>query len=103
MADSIFNRPLFVGAGQFPEPVKPKPTAPTAPVKFDLSEIYKSDMVPFDQDGITSLMQAYNLPPQSVRKQYEDFAGKPKTAESRHIVLAKLPTVHTGLCGDESK
>ena len=81
MADSIFNRPLFVGAGQFPEPVKPKPTGPTAPVKFDLSEIYKSDMVPFDQDGITSLMQAYNLTPQSVRKQYEDFAGKPKTAE----------------------
>ena len=34
MADSIFNRPLFVGAGQFPEPVKPKPNAPTAPVKF---------------------------------------------------------------------
>ena len=81
MADSIFNRPLFVGAGQFPEPVKPKPNAPTAPVKFDLSEIYKSDMVPFDRDGITSLMQAYNLTPQSVRDQYEDFAGKPKTAE----------------------
>ena len=98
MADSIFNRPLFVGAGQFPEPVKPKPNAPTAPVKFDLSEIYKSDMVPFDRDGITSLMQAYNLTPQSVRDQYEDFAGKPNTCllytspSPRDGLLSRMPS-----------
>ena len=54
MSDSILNRPLFVGGGQFPEPVKPKPTGPTAPVKFDSSDIYKADMVPFDADGIAS-------------------------------------------------
>ncbi len=81
MSDSILNRPLFVGAGQFPEPVKPKPTGPTAPVKFDLSDIYKADMVPFDADGIQSLMSAYNITPQSIRDQYEEFAGSPKTAE----------------------
>jgi hypothetical protein len=81
MSDSILNRPLFVGGGQFPEPVKPKPTGPTAPVKFDLSDIYKADMVPFDADGIASLMSAYNVTPESVRKQYEEFAGTPKTAE----------------------
>ena len=81
MSDSILNRPLFVGAGQFPEPVKPKPTGPTAPVKFDLSDIYKADMVPFDADGIQSLMSAYNITPQSIRDQYEEFAGAPKTAE----------------------
>jgi hypothetical protein len=81
MADSIFNRPLFVGAGQFPEPVKPKPNAPTAPVKFDLSEIYKSDMVPFDRDGITSLMQAYNLTPQSVKINYESLLVNQKQHE----------------------
>ena len=81
MSDSILNRPLFVGAGQFPEPVKPKPTGPTAPVKFDLSDIYKADMVPFDADGIAGLMSAYNITPQSIRDQYEEFAGAPKTAE----------------------
>jgi len=81
MADSILNRPLFVGAGQFPAPVKPKSTGPTAPVAFDFDSIYKSDMIPFDADGIAGLMAAYNLTPDSVRKQYEDFAGKPKTAD----------------------
>ena len=81
MSDSILNRPLFVGGGQFPEPVKPKPTGPTAPVKFDLSDIYKADMVPFDADGIASLMSAYNVTPESIRNQYEEFAGTPKTAE----------------------
>ena len=81
MADSILNRPLFIGAGSQPEPVKPKPTGPTQPVKFDLSNIYKSDMIPFDAGGIQSLMAAYDVTPQNVRESYEEFAGQPKTAE----------------------
>jgi len=81
MTDSIFNRPLFVGAGNFPDPVKPKITGPTAPVGIDFNQIYTSDMIPFDAAGIQSLMAAYNVTPQNVRESYEEFAGKPKTAE----------------------
>ena len=89
MADSIFNRPLFAGAGQSEKVDKaidlaglPKieQTTPIGPVSFNLSDVYKSDMVPFDQDGIASLMQAYSITPESVRSQYEEYAGKPKTA-----------------------
>ena len=89
MADSIFNRPLFAGAGQSEKADKaidlaglPKieQTTPIGPVSFNLSDVYKSDMVPFDQDGIASLMQAYSITPESVRSQYEEYAGKPKTA-----------------------
>ena len=89
MADSIFNRPLFGGAGQSEKADKaidvaglPKieQTTPIGPVSFNLSDVYKSDMVPFDQDGIASLMQAYSITPESVRSQYEEYAGKPKTA-----------------------
>ena len=90
MADSIFNRPLFAGAGQSEKADKDidrylqlpetEQTTPLGPVSFNLSDVYKSDMVPFDQDGIASLMQAYSITPESVRSQYEEYAGKPKTA-----------------------
>ena len=79
MADSIFNRPMFA-AGQYADPVTPKKGAPTEQVKFGFDDIYKADLVPFDDAGITSLMQTYAAP-DATRKAYEEFAGTPKSAE----------------------
>ena len=79
MADSIFNRPMFA-AGQYADPVTPKKGAPTEQVKFGFDDIYKSDLIPFDDAGIASLMQTYAAP-DATRKAYEEFAGTPKSAE----------------------
>ena len=78
MADSIFNRPMFA-AGQYADPVKPKKSGATAPVSFGFDEIYKSDFMPFDAEGVASLMQTY-AQPEVTRQAYEEFAGKPKTS-----------------------
>ena len=77
MADSIFNRPMFA-AGQYADPVTPKKGAPTEQVKFGFDDIYKSDLIPFDDAGIASLMQTYAAP-DATRKAYEEFAGTPKS------------------------
>ena len=79
MADSIFNRPMFA-AGQYADPVKPKKSGATAPVSFGFDEIYKSDFMPFDAEGVASLMQTY-AQPEVTRQAYEEFAGAPKTSE----------------------
>ena len=79
MADSIFNRPMFA-AGQYADPVTPKKGAPTEQVKFDFDDIYKSDFMPFDAEGVASLMQTY-AQPEATRQAYEEFAGTPKSAE----------------------
>jgi hypothetical protein len=79
MADSIFNRPMFA-AGQYADPVKPKKGGATAPVTFGFDEIYKSDFMPFDAEGVASLMQTY-AQPEATRQAYEEFAGQPKSSE----------------------
>ena len=79
MADSIFNRPMFA-AGQYADPTKPKKGGATAPVTFGFEDIYKSDFMPFDAEGVASLMQTY-AQPEATRQAYEEFAGTPKSSE----------------------
>ena len=79
MADSIFNRPMFA-AGQYADPTKAKKGSPTSPVSFGFDDIYKSDLIPFDEQGVASLMQTY-AQPEATRAAYEEFAGTPKTSE----------------------
>ena len=79
MSDSIFNRPMFA-AGQYADPTKPKKGSPTSTVSFGFDDIYKSDLMPFDAEGVASLMQTY-AQPEATRSAYEEFAGTPKTAE----------------------
>jgi hypothetical protein len=79
MADSIFNRPMFA-AGQYADPTKPKKGGATAPVTFGFDDVYKSDFMPFDAEGVASLMQTY-AQPEATRQAYEEFAGQPKSSE----------------------
>ena len=79
MADSIFNRPMFA-AGQYADPVTPKKGAPTEQVKFGFDDVYKSDFMPFDAEGVASLMNTY-AQPEATRQAYEEFAGTPKSSE----------------------
>jgi len=79
MADSIFNRPMFA-AGQYADPTKPKKGGATAPVTFGFDDVYKSDFMPFDAEGVASLMQTY-AQPEATRQAYEEFAGTPKSSE----------------------
>ena len=79
MADSMFNRPMFV-AGQYADPTKPKKSGATAPVTFGFDDVYKSDFMPFDAEGVASLMQTY-AQPEATRQAYEEFAGTPKSSE----------------------
>ena len=41
--------------------------------------------------------------PSTPSASYSNACGLPNTAESAQAVLAKVPTVHIGLCGEESK
>ena len=79
MADSIFNRPMFA-AGQYADPTKPKKGGATAPVTFGFDDVYKSDFMPFDAEGVASLMNTY-AQPEATRQAYEEFAGQPKTSQ----------------------
>ena len=79
MADSIFNRPMFA-AGQYADPTKPKKGGATAPVTFGFDDVYKSDFMPFDAEGVASLMNTY-AQPEATRQAYEEFAGKPKSSQ----------------------
>ena len=79
MADSIFNRPMFA-AGQYADPTKPKKDGATAPVTFGFDDVYKSDFMPFDAEGVASLMNTY-AQPEATRQAYEEFAGTPKSSE----------------------
>ena len=79
MADSIFNRPMFAAA-QYADPTKPKKGGATAPVTFGFDDVYKSDFMPFDAEGVASLMNTY-AQPEATRQAYEEFAGTPKSSE----------------------
>ncbi len=91
MADSIFNRPLFVnavGSGQSEKadkaidlagrPVGPSPS-PQAPVQFDMADIYDDSFMPFDEAGIATLLSTYTQP-DAIKGAYAEYAGEPKTA-----------------------
>ena len=67
-------------AGQYADPTKPKKDGATAPVTFGFDDVYKSDFMPFDAEGVASLMNTY-AQPEATRQAYEEFAGTPKSSE----------------------
>ena len=89
MVDSIFDRPMFGTPGTSEDIDKQIDRAGRAPEKNEITnkfpqysydQIYDDSFMPFDKEGIATLMQTYTAP-DAIRGAYEEYAGKPKSAQ----------------------
>jgi hypothetical protein len=89
MVDSIFDRPMFGTPGTSEDIDKQIDRAGRAPEKNEITnkfpqysydQIYDDSFMPFDKEGIATLMQTYTAP-DAIRGAYEEYAGQPKSAE----------------------